>query len=135
MAGTGLTSLRISIRVSKTNKYTSGGTTITALSTLTQTASLGTVRVGTVAIVSPAEGTDTLRVYNGVIKNAIPAVNDTYTLDFGNEYISENNVGGRVAMKCPPIIIPTGGCVMINIWGPGQTAATTYEGMIYFTEE
>lgn len=135
VAGTGLTSLRISIRVSKTNKYTSGGTTITALSSLTQTASTGTVRVGTVAIVSPAEGTDTLRVYNGTIKNAIPAVNDTYTLDFGNEYITESNVGGRTAMKCPPIIIPAGGCAMINIWGPGQTAAPTFEGMLYFTEE
>jgi hypothetical protein len=44
-------------------------------------------------------------------------------------------VGGKLAMKCPPVIIPAGGCAMINIWGPGQTAATTYEGMLYFTEE
>jgi hypothetical protein len=134
-AGTALTSLRIAIRVSTTNKYSSGGTIVSAATTPQRTASTATVRVGTVAIVALAEGVDTQRVFNGIIKNAIPIVSEVFTIDFGNEVVSEFQVAGRIHIKIPPVIIPAGGSAMINIWGPGQTAATTYEGMLYFTEE
>jgi hypothetical protein len=135
-AGTGLSSLRMAIRVSTTDKYSSGGTIRSAGTTPQRTASTATVRVGgPVAIVALAEGVDTQRVFNGIIKNTIPIVSEVFTIDFGNETVSEFQVPGRIQIKIPPVIIPAGGSAMINIWGPGQTAATTYEGMLYFTEE
>lgn len=135
--GTGLTSLRISVRVSKTNKYLSGGTDLAPRTTLNQTAKTAGVllKVGTVAIVAAADGSDTILVYNSIIKPAIPTTSDSISFDFGNDKITESNAGGKIAIKVPPVLIPAGGCVLINIWGPGQTAATTYEGMLFYTEE
>lgn len=137
VAGTALTSLRMAVRISKTNKYISGGTDLAPKTTLNHTPKTTGVnlKVGTVAIVAADQGTDTVLIYNGVIKPTIPVINDAISIDFGNDKITESNIGGKIAMKVPPVIIPAGGCVLINIWGPAQTAATTYEGMLFYTEE
>ena len=68
-------------------------------------------------------------------KNTIPIVSETISFYFGRENVSDFQVVGRISLQIPSVIIPPGGCAMINIWGPAQTAATTYEGMLYYVEE
>jgi hypothetical protein len=136
VAGTGLSSLRMAVRVSTTNKYSSGGTLVNMASTPLRNASTALVRVGgPVPIVALAEQSDTQRVFNGTVKNAIPIVSEQINFEIGNEHVSDFQTPGRILLRIPPVVIPPGGCAMFNIWGPGQTAAPTYEGILYYVEE
>jgi hypothetical protein len=105
-------------------------------STPLRNASTALVRVGgAVPIVALAEQSDTQRVFNGTFKNAIPIVSEQINFEIGNENVSDFQTPGRILLRIPPVVIPSGGCAMFNIWGPAQTAAPTYEGILYYIEE
>lgn len=133
-AGASLSSLQIAVVIDTTNRYTSGGTTLTCKSIPSQTASTSTVRVGTTAIVASAAGSTAQLVYRTTIKSAIPAVNDVYNIEFSNDCVSDGITGTRYNIKSGPIKVQPIATCLIYIWGPSQTTAPTFEGSVYFTE-
>jgi hypothetical protein len=136
VAGTGLTALQLVVIVDTVNRYTSGGTIVNLKSSLNMTPSTAVARTGQVTIVATNTTTTENRVYNGAIKSAIPAINDNYTLYFGNDNIFETGLMANTqqSKSLPPVIIPVGGTALIYLFGAGMTAAPAFEGTIYTIE-
>jgi hypothetical protein len=136
VAGTGLTALQLVVIVDTVNRYTSGGTVVSLRSSINNTLSTAIARTGQVTIVATNTTATERRVYNGVIKSAIPAINDNYTLYFGNDNIVETGLTNstRQGLSLPPVIIPVGGTALIYLFGAGMTAAPAFEGTIHTIE-
>ena len=136
VAGTGLTGLQLVVIVDTVNRYTSGGTIVNLKSSLNMTPSTAVARTGQVTIVATNTTATESRVYNGVIKSAIPAINDNYTLFFGNDNIFETGLMTNTlqSKSLPPVIIPVGGTALIYLFGAGMTAAPAFEGTIHTIE-
>ena len=100
------------------------------------TPSTAIARTGQVTIVATNTTATENRVYNGVIKGAIPAINDKYTLFFGNDNIVETGLVANTlqSKNLPPVIIPVGGTALIYLFGAGMTAAPAFEGTIHTIE-
>jgi hypothetical protein len=136
VGGTGLTALQLVVIVDTVNRYTSGGTNVSLRSSINNTLSTAIARTGQVTIVATNTTATENRVYNGVIKSAIPAINDNYTLYFGNDNIVETGLTNstRQGLSLPPVIIPVGGTALIYLFGAGMTAAPAFEGTIHTIE-
>jgi hypothetical protein len=136
VAGTGLTGLQLVVIVDTVNRYTSGGTNVSLRSSINNTLSTAIARTGQVTIVATNTTATENRVYNGAIKSAIPAINDNYTLYFGNDNIFETGLmtNTQQSKSLPPVIIPVGGTALIYLFGAGMTAAPAFEGTIYTIE-
>jgi hypothetical protein len=135
-AGTGLTALQLVVIVDTVDRYTSGGTIVNLKSSLSMTPSTAIARTGQISIVATNTTTTENRVHIGAIKSVIPAINDNYTLYFGNDNIVETGLTNstRQGLSLPPVIIPVGGTALIYLFGAGMTAAPTFEGTIYTIE-
>jgi hypothetical protein len=136
VAGAGLTGLQLVVIVDTVNRYTSGGTIVSLRSSINNTLSTAIARTGQVTIVATNTTATESRVYNGVIKGAIPAINDNYTLFFGNDNIVETGLVANTqqSKNLPPVIIPAGGTALIYLFGAGMTAAPAFEGTIHTIE-
>jgi hypothetical protein len=136
VAGTGLTALQLVVIVDTVNRYTSGGTNVSLRSSINNTLSTAIARTGQVTIVATNTTATEKRVYNGVIKSAIPAINDNYSLFFGNDNIFETGLmtNTQQSKSLPPVIIPVGGTALIYLFGAGMTGAPAFEGTIYTIE-
>jgi hypothetical protein len=136
VAGTGLTGLQLVVIVDTANRYTSGGTNVSLRSSINNTLSTAIARTGQVTIVATNTTATENRVYNGVIKSVIPAINDNYSLFFGNDNVFETGLTNSTlqSKSLPPVIIPVGGTALIYLFGAGMTAAPAFEGTIYTIE-
>jgi hypothetical protein len=136
IAGTGLTALQLVVIVDTVDRYTSGGTIVNLKSSLNMTPSTAIARTGQIPIVATNTTATENRVYIGAIKSAIPAINDNYTLFFGNDNIFETGLmtNTQQSKSLPPVIIPVGGTALIYLFGAGMTGAPAFEGTIYTIE-
>jgi hypothetical protein len=137
IAGAGMAQgLQLVVIVDTVDRYTSGGTIVNLKSSLNMTPSTAIARTGQVPIVATNTTTTENRVYIGAIKSAIPAINDNYSLYFGNDNIFETGLmtNTQQSKSLPPVIVPVGGTALIYLFGTGMSAAPAFEGTIYTIE-
>lgn len=123
-------SMQFVVAVDSTIRYTSGGTPVTPSNANMDdaTASIATLHVGN--LVLAAESVNVRRLSRGVLKAAIPAVNDSYTLQFGAVDSSMGALSGTgvaTVDQCGPVIIGPGQSALIHLWYPSSTVAATHE--------
>lgn len=131
-AGTAGASLQVAVTLDNTNRYTSGGTDITANIVNTNgnagTKSIAQVVAGNITA-SSATGNVRTVVGNRFLKGAIPVAGDEYTLKFGGvdaPAAIQISTISKVAINVPKIVIPPGWTALIHIWLPSQSGASSY---------
>lgn len=116
------------------NRYSSGGTVMTTSivnpnGNSSNNASVAQVYAGNITASSATSQARTI-VGQRVLKTAIPAVNDMYTIKFGgNEVITSSGPTAAVAFTtvgAPKLVIPPQGSALIHLWLPSQSAASSY---------
>lgn len=131
-AGTAAASVQFAITLDRGNRYTSGGTDLTAniraVSQVTSRASLARVYGGNITASTATANARTV-VGNRFMKGAIPVAGDQYKIAFGNTdtpdmlsistiLFSQNNVG--------PILLGPDESMLVHLWFPSQSAASSY---------
>jgi hypothetical protein len=140
-AGTGATSVQFAVTRDNSNRYTSGGTELTLNVTNTgptSAASVLKVYAGNITASAATASAKTL-VGNRVFKIGvapIPTIGDTYTGRFGAANIAENltylnNSATLVlsmitAQNLPPIVMGSDESLLIHMWFPAQSAASSF---------
>lgn len=139
-AGTAGASVNFAITVDRGNRYTSGGTDLTAnIKGINQAASIGTTTRAYAGNIVASAATANARTIVGQrsMKGAIPVAGDMYTVRFGTTDVcdfigistilfSTNNVG--------PCVIGPDETMLLHIWLPSQSAASSYLPEIGFWE-
>lgn len=149
-AGTGLTSLEGAAVVDTATRYTSGGilaAPVAAANGLAvanvradRPASSGCeVRTATTAIVATNAGATTRIHSRQKLRTGIPVIGDTISVVFGAEPAPEfGPLSGTVAQLmqqgAPAVVIPPQTEFMYYLWGPGMTAAPTFEVALLWSE-
>lgn len=127
-AGTTTTSAEAAIEIDSTNRYSSGGTSLTPVSCTTEdnTASI-TSQLRTGAITAAAAGANRKWLWQGIIRKAAAPlwiVNDVVIFRFGNpdpgipstDLISSTDVGGtHFVWPVPPAVVGPGGTLLLHI--------------------
>ena len=131
-AGTAAASVQFAITLDRGNRYSSGGSDITpnirAISQVTSRSSLAKVYAGNITATAATANARTV-VGNRYMKAAIPAAGDQYKIAFGNTDTpdmlssativwSQNNVG--------PILLGPDESLLVHVWFPSQSAASSY---------
>jgi hypothetical protein len=131
-AGTNGTNVQAAVRVDQTNRYTSGGTSLTAnivnVNADDGSKSIAQVTAGNITAVAATNAVRTL-VGNRFLSGAIPVAGDQYTLNFGG-VDGPGTVGISTIKKdtqnLPPVIIGPQECCLIHLWLASQSAASSY---------
>jgi hypothetical protein len=123
------TAWKYSLRMDNLNRYSSGGSVITPVNPnpgSVKTTSVALCYFG--AIVPTALPSANARlVANGTLDTAIPVVGDQYLFHFGAPAISMDQLNGgttakNMTMLAPPVIIPAGWCLALDMWGASNAA-------------
>lgn len=131
-AGTAGASVQFAITLDRGNRYTSGGTDLTPnIRGVAQTASRTSVLRAYAGNITASAATSNARtiVGNRYMKGAIPVAGDQYSVRFGNTdtpdmlsistiLFSQNNV--------QPIILGADESMLVHLWLPSQSAASSY---------
>jgi hypothetical protein len=135
-AGTGGTSLRYDVKTDQgsTRLPTSGNTTL-AVNPVNRDCGVQSItRIDAGALVAPA-ASDAKLVYGGLLKNAIPAAGDVYTLLFNDENPAVvNAIATQVMFAHGPLIIGPQQFALLHLWLPSQSAASSYEVEVGISE-
>ena len=132
-AGTAGASLQVAVTIDQGNRYTSGGSELTAnivnCSMLSaQRTSVARVFAGNITAAGAGSNVRT-HVGNRYMKGAIPVAGDEYTINFGG-IEAMNNISISTIMKsvfnAPPLIIGPQQCALVHIWLPSQSGASSY---------
>ncbi len=120
-AGTNGTQLFAAAQIDlNTDRYTSGGTDLTA--------NIANPN-GNAPNVSAKSSVARQLVGNRVLRGSIPVVNDTYIIKFG-AVDSPAALGvstvGMVLQNVPKIVIPPQGSFLLHLWLPAQSVASSY---------
>lgn len=133
-AASGIASTAAAVVIDPTNRYTSGGTSLTGniVNTNMSVASASGVAVVCGAIVSPA-ASPLARTLVG-FRNIRPAVSGTQANVVGDQHLLnfggvENNASGNITVanvnilpqSLPPVIIGPGQSALLYLWWPGIT--------------
>lgn len=140
-AGTGATSVQFAITRDNGNRYTSGGSELTLNITNTgptSAASIAKVYAGNLTASAATASAKTL-IGNRVFKIGvapIPVIGDTYTGRFGSASLGENltysnatatlTLSMITAQNMPPIVLGSDESLLIHMWFPGQSAASSF---------
>lgn len=130
--GTAGASLQVAVALDNTNRYTSGGTDITA-NIVNTNGNVGNKSIAQVVAgnITAAAATGNVRnvVGNRYLKGAIPVAGDEYTLKFGGvdapSAIQISTIS-KVEINVPKIVVPPGWTALVHIWLPSQSAASSY---------
>jgi hypothetical protein len=126
-AGTAGTRVEGAAIIDNGDRYTSGGTALTAYNlNADSSGSSGVAELFAGAITAPAAITPryTCRF---TLKTAIPAVGDTMLINFGAITSSAVVANSAPAATCPPVVLGGNDSVLLYLWLPSQTAAPTGE--------
>jgi hypothetical protein len=147
IAMTAATSIECAVTTDTTNRFSSGGTTITAVNTNSDSsrASVATVNFGAVTLTA-ASGSARTVARAALPRRAAPALvtGDQIHFDFDSAGAPSISVAGAAApataasqFYCPlgPVVIGGGDSVNFHLWYPsGATTAPTYEFEIAWWE-
>ncbi len=132
-AGTNGTQLFAAAQIDlNTDRYTSGGTDLTANianpNGNAPNVSSAKFRAGNITAAAKSSVARQL-VGNRVLRGSIPVVNDTYIIKFG-AVDSPAALGvstvGMVLQNVPKIVIPPQGSFLLHLWLPAQSVASSY---------
>lgn len=138
--GTAAANVQFAVTVDRGNRYTSGGTDLTAnIKGINQSTSIGTVTRAYGGNITASAATANARtvVGNRFMKGAIPVAGDTYTVRFGTTDVCDfigvstivfttNNVG--------PCVIGPDESFLLHLWFTSQSAASSYQPEIGWWE-
>lgn len=131
-AGTAGASVQFAITLDRGNRYTSGGTDLTsAIKGVNQATSIGTVTrayAGNITASTPTANARTL-VGNRAMKGAIPVALDQYTIRCGTTDVMDIISISTILFSTnhvQPIIIGPDESLLVHLWLPSQSAASSY---------
>lgn len=132
-AGTGGASVQFAVTLDRGNRYTSGGTEITANNVVTgpsnaSGASITRVWAGNITASAASSSSRTI-VGNRFLKGAIPVAGDEYTIRCGSASCPDSitiSTIMKTVVNLPPIIVGPDESALFHIWLPSQSAASSY---------
>lgn len=139
-AGTGLTTgLEVAVIIDNANRFSSGGTNISANSTETDIrdakgSPAGSISLVYLAPVATAAVAPRI-VGRAVLDTAAPTAGEQYLLDFGSLAGMPSGLARASSWPLPVLTIGPAQSVLIYIWGAGMTAAPTFEYGLIFIED
>lgn len=133
-AGTAGTALEVATQVDLNgDRYTSGGSDLTAnIVNPNGNAGGSSVAKFRAGNITAAAKTTSARQVTGqrILKTAIPAINDTYTMKFGGvDSITSSGPTAAVTwttINLPKLVVPPQGSALIHLWLPSQSGASSY---------
>lgn len=132
-AGTAGASVHFTHQIDSANRFTSGGTALTArnVNMDSSIASIATINVG--AVTAPAASGAVRKLGHYLLRTVIPVVGDVYRINFGgtDSPTSGLAVGGtavaNVTVNVHPVVLGAGDTWVLTLYLPSQTAASSYE--------
>jgi hypothetical protein len=87
------------------------------------------------ALATSAASTSVQAVFNGLVRNVIKVVGDTYRFSFGDSVATWQCAGASlngtttaaITVPCAPVILGEGDQVFLSDWGASQSGASSYE--------
>lgn len=126
-AGLGGTALRFAVRTDGTKADPTGGTALGPVN-VNQYSTAPAVATAFAGPLAAVAASGAIREPMAVLlKNAIPAVGDSFLIKFGAGDMGVSADASRVYVGAPPIMIGANQLAAFHIWLPGQTAASSYE--------
>lgn len=129
--GTAGTSLQYAITRDSGNRFSSGGTEITANIANTGPTSFGPLAriwAGNITATAATANAKTL-IGNRFLSGSIPVIGDEYTLRFGAagvpDFVGISTIKS-VVKNMPPIIVGPDESLLVHLWLPAQSAASSY---------
>ena len=131
-AGTAATSIQLAITLDRGNRYSSGGTDLTSgIRNVTQAvsrASAARIYAGNITASAATANARTV-VGNRFLKGAIGVAGDTYTIapgsgDMGTTISASTSVYST--NNVPPLVLGPDESMLIHLWFPAQSAASSY---------
>lgn len=118
-------SLHYFFKVDNVNRYTSGGTALSATNGNIGmgTGSISQINVGALTTGAPSQASRLLS--RGVLRSVIPVVNDEFIFNFGCQDMPGTvQLGGLVAQRmvipCPPVILSPSTNLCLQLWSPSN---------------
>jgi len=130
--GTGAASIQAAVVVDTGNRYSSGGSSLTAnVVNPNMDVANGTIAVVNAGNVTATAASGAARTVIGqrALKGAIGVVGDNYTLAFGGVDKIANIVTATLtfsSQSAPPVVIGPGQTALLHLWFPSQSAASSY---------
>lgn len=131
-AGTAGASVQFAITVDRGNRYTSGGSDLTAnIKGVNQATSLGTVTRAYAGNITASAATANARtlVGNRYMKGAIPVAGDQYTIRCGTTDVMDIISISTILFSTnhvQPLIVGPDESLLVHVWLPSQSAASSY---------
>lgn len=113
-----------------------GGSDITTIYNVNRASSeTATVSCAFGALATAAATTAVQPVFNGLVRNVIKVVGDTYRFAFGDSSTSWQCAGASlngtttaaITVPCAPVVLGEGDQVFLSDWGASQSGASSYE--------
>lgn len=130
---TSATNWQASLRLDTIARYSSGGSLITPQNVNPASSKASKCQFAFGAIVPLALPSANARLLsNHKIDTAIPVAGDQWLFTFGNSAPAMDQLNGGATAKnmtynCPPIVIPPGCCLALDMWGTSNAAAASWE--------
>lgn len=110
------------------SKYTSGGSALTPVNPNTGNGNSSVASVKAGALTTAAASGVARLISRGVLRGAIPVVNDEYVFDFGGAEAAGGSIilSGtsvqRMGIPVPPVVIGPGSMVGLQLWFPSNAS-------------
>lgn len=130
---TSATNWKASLRLDTIARYSSGGSLITPVNVNPAANRSSKCQFAFGAIATLALPSSAARLLaNMVIDTAIPVAGDQWLFTFGNAAPAMDQLNGGTTAKnmtynVPPIVIPPGCCLALDMWGASNAAAPSWE--------
>lgn len=130
-AGTGGTRVEVAVALDDATRFSAGGTAVSIKNTNQDvtTASIATVNAGD--LTANAAGANVRYVGRATLSTAIPAVGETYTINFGYP-VDASHIGKSASL--PAVVIGPTQSMVIHEWSPSQSATPTGELLLCWIE-
>jgi hypothetical protein len=131
-AGTGGASLRISARIDSVPRYTSGSTLSVGPKNANMNSGMTTIALAYAGPLVAAAASSAQRVLGEVLaRMAIPVVGDEYIIKFGQAIAmmsgaKNGTTPATFVINFAPAILGGGDSLLIHLWLPSQSAASSY---------
>lgn len=130
---TSATNWKFALRLDNLNRYSSGGSAITPVNPNPNSGQGTNAKLYFGALVPTALPSSSSRlVAHGSLTSAIPVAGDQYVIAFGSSYSGMDMLSGGTAAKnltmtVPPVAIPPGWSLSLELWGTSNAAAASFE--------
>jgi len=126
-AGTAGASVHFTHQLDNTNRFSSGGTALTAQNVNMDSVKAANLVVNAGAVTAATASASSRKLGHYILKAAIPAVNDYYRINFGSSQSYQTGVGANTFVNVHPVVIGPGDTWVFTLYLPSQTAASSYE--------